>query len=117
MRRTVKEEVKDIASGNEILGLFDGATSYYDGRYGKLWSHPLIKGTHFNLQYNSSWDWLMPVWYKFRDLKFEGEEVSQEHALFSMAINVAIIHKCKDSPLPAFNELVSAINWYNTIKQ
>lgn len=32
-----------------------------------------------SMKFDKSWDWLMPVWYKFRDLKFEGETPSKLH--------------------------------------
>jgi hypothetical protein len=114
---TVKEEVKDIASGNEVIARWMGLESYQDSRYGKLWPDPL--GTHhteFSLQYNTDWRWLMPVWYKFRDLKFEGfhgHRISHENFVFR--ISAAILHK--DSPEPTFNELVKGIEWFNSIKE
>jgi hypothetical protein len=105
----------EVKEGNEVIARWMGLESYQDSRYGKLWPDPL--GTHhteFSLQYNTDWRWLMPVWYKFRDLRLEGE-----NDLILDAFKASVIGKIAygDSPERAFNELVKAINWYQNLKQ
>lgn len=62
---------------NEVIALFDGFQFYNDdlrqfpkGYY--IHPEPGTDGhTADTLEYSTSYDWLMPVWHKFRDLKLD----------------------------------------------
>ena len=67
------------------------------------------------LKYDSSYDWFMTAWVKFRDLKFE--ELTEDfyvHGEFSHEIGAAIIYS---TITEAFDELVKGIEWYNSLKK
>lgn len=66
------------------------------------------------LKYNCNWSWLMPVWYKFRDLKFEIEPHLSRHSNHKNLIGRQILYgSIGDTHIAAFN----ALCWYNkTIK-
>jgi hypothetical protein len=114
----VNEGKEVIASGNEVLCQFMKGVHHQHAEIYLL--DVKLDGTRVydpsEFKYHKEFNWLMPVWYKFRDLKFEGfhgHRISHENFVFR--ISAAILHK--DSPEPAFNELVKGIDWYNTIKQ
>lgn len=61
------------------------------------------------LKFNSSYDWFMPAWVKFRDLKLEGQKKSMHQEL-----RMLIAHEiCFAGIQEAFERLVSGIEWYN----
>lgn len=64
-----------------------------------------------SLKFDKSWSWLMPVWYKFRDLKFEDAGC---HLNYKIQIVNAIVNK---GPEEACKRLSEAIEWYNANKQ
>lgn len=83
----------------ETKGRFDTGRGYY--------SHTLDF-----LCFNSSYDSLMPVWVKFRDMY----EPELGKALWDVKENIKTIIVMK--PIEeAFEELGKAIEWYNTIKK
>ena len=58
-------ENEPLITGQELIAEFMQLNSFEDGRYGKLWSDPFGKNqSNFSLQYETSWDWLMPVVHK-----------------------------------------------------
>lgn len=60
-------------------------------------------------KYETSWDWLMPVVAKFRDLVLHGERQG-EHNLLMDRIDVALYWtEIKDT----YEILVEGIKWYN----
>jgi hypothetical protein len=65
--------------------------------------------------FDSDWLWLMPVWYKFRDLKFTtASAAGAAHRRKCDRIRIAIT----SCGIPeTFEELVEAVKWYNTIKK
>lgn len=65
------------------------------------------------LKYHSHWNWLMKVWIKFRELRFEGIHEQFEHSEFKQNISHKICYGTMDD---AFQSIVSAIQWYNSIK-
>jgi hypothetical protein len=54
------------------------------------------------------------AWEKFRDLRFEGTHEQFEHSEFKQ--NIAH-HICYASIEEAFQSIVSAIQWYNSINK
>lgn len=66
------ETVIEIAEGQEIIAQFMNLKSFNDNRYGKLWSDPFGKNqSQFSLQYDKSFDWLMPVIEKIETLRMD----------------------------------------------
>ena len=69
---------------NEVIAWFDGWNRNPDINKGSRiqWTHPKystklsdtlsIPTTPENMKYSTSWEWLMDVWYKFKDLKVSG---------------------------------------------
>lgn len=116
-----------IASGNEVLARFLGWEKYGNG-YKCPNIYPIENSTsagwttftHTSFEFNTRFDWLMPVWYKFRDLKFEDTAtfedrlVLRKYLYLTDKIREAILEG--PTPLEAFKELVSGITWYNSIK-
>ena len=66
------------------------------------------------MYFDTSWDWFMPVWFKFRDLKeFKGWEKFEQRQFKKRIVNAICFN---NNPSYAFNELVEAIKWYNSQK-
>lgn len=70
--------------------------------------------------YYESYDCLMPVWHKFRDLRFNSDNIKYEQNIRTFQywrdkIQNAILNY--DSPSRAFLELSGAIQWLNTLEQ
>lgn len=66
-----------------------------------------------NLKYDSSWDWLMPSWQKFRDMRLSetDEGLNDDYSRHLQAIGTAITHY----PIEiACERLVRGIEWYNS---
>lgn len=66
------------------------------------------------LQYYRSYDWLMPVWHKFRDLRFETTLDIFTHTNIKNMIRQELTIGTVES---LFCELAEAIEWYNTTKK
>lgn len=95
-------------SGNRIIGEFVGKSFQM--------SHITdYKGVSDDalpaMKYHSNWQWLIPAWYKFRDLKFEDAKSQFEHSDFKQNIAYCICYRDIQS---AFQSIVSAIQWYNS---
>jgi hypothetical protein len=111
---------------NEVLANFDGLT-----RVGTLngdiftqtgWNIPSdcpyaldMIVTSGDLNYHKDWSALMPVWYKFRDLKFDEVANQIEHSNIRTVIGAAILNE-GPTPAAACALLANAIRWYNQIK-
>lgn len=69
-------------------------------------------------RYHDSFDWLMPVWYKFKELKCP--EPYQDHwnklGEFKRVVGQAILHH-GPTPSEACRLLAEGIRWYNTINK
>lgn len=66
-------------------------------------------------KFSSSWDWLMLVWFKFRDLTVE-DKYKFSHDGLVEDIAHAIDHaETKEGIKKVFELLVEAIDWYNTL--
>jgi hypothetical protein len=61
------EEAVRIEQMNEAIALFDGWDKI-NGKYASLYKKDGKVYVLGDFKYHSSWEWLMPVWYKFRDL-------------------------------------------------
>lgn len=73
----------------------------------------LSKGTH----YHNDWNWLMPVWIKYRRTYIG--ELSYENQLdyFKYKRQIIDIMTRTDTPQELFNTLADAIQWLNKIKK
>lgn len=102
-------------TGNEILADFMGFKPYNDGRYGIMWPDPTKKDNPvcFDNKYDTSLEWLMKVWIKFKALIVELQLPDDTHLRYKERIGAAIL----DGDIAkAFEELVDGITWYNTNK-
>jgi hypothetical protein len=123
---TDNELIAEVFNANEILviALFDGWV--YDSERWippNIWIEKDVDGTNRSIQvrrhdktfvssfptlkYDTSWDWIMPVWIKFRNLncsypRYEEWINSLQWYLYS-----------SDEPKRFFERLVYAIKWYN----
>lgn len=66
--------------------------------------------------YSENWSRLMPVWYKFRDLKFDEVANQIEHSNIRTVIGAAILNE-GPTPAAACALLANAIRWYQSVKK
>lgn len=99
--------------GNKLIAEFMGAKDRGDG-----WveipnrRYALNKNNYpASLQYNYSWDWLMPAWVKFRNLRIKTREYNEWEDSLSYHLLTS------DEPRKFFERLSYAIQWYNEQKQ
>lgn len=62
------------------------------------------------LQYHSSWDWLMPVVEKIRDMKNESAEYMTQNSKLASALTTARIWI-------VYKAIIEFIKWYNINKE
>lgn len=77
------------------------------------WHHGetyLVTGTKY--EYRTSWDWLMPVYFKFRDLKLDGITARHYHKQVLTAFGNGILNSDR---FGAWNDAVMAVKWYNEL--
>lgn len=67
-----------------------------------------------DLDYHKDWNKLMEAWYRFRDLRFKETRDELMHSDFKTIIGHRIAY---NGIKEAYNNLVKAINWYNSAKQ
>jgi hypothetical protein len=67
---------------------------------------------HFldDIKYHSSWDWLRPVWDKFRDLKFKEETAMKLHLNYVARLAQDIAYGTIEE---VHHNLYISIQWYN----
>lgn len=107
------EQVTIEEKMNEIIAVFMDFERYEDSSGVWFKKEGLITSMHPNLKdlkYHLSWDKLMPVWYKFRDLQFESTKLQKEHSDWESPINNAI---CYQGIKSAHLLLCLAIQWLN----
>ena len=97
-------------SGNRLLGEFKSRSfsMSHINDYKNCPDNELPK-----MKYHSDWGWLIPVWYKFRDLRFDDFMDQFKHSDFKRLISHAI---CYEGIENAYNEICKAIKWYNSQK-
>jgi hypothetical protein len=104
-------QTAEIIEGNKLIAEFMGHKVSYGLENAMLISTQEI--TYTPAKYHTSWDWLMPVWYKIRDLRFDEPKLQLEH----MKVKTPITHFiCYGTIEHAFIEILAAITWYNTTK-
>lgn len=62
-------------------------------------------------QYHTSWDFLMPVWIKFRNLNLDSKEYSE------WCSGLGWYLYSSDEPSRFCERIAYAIQWYNTLKK
>lgn len=66
------------------------------------------------LRFDKSWDWIMPVWAKFRDLEMtHGNKGAHGRWIYSLQWYLF----SSDDPKPFAERMHYAIKWYNSTKQ
>lgn len=104
---------------NEVIGSFMDYTMY-DKRYprnhgiGAPEAEPEKCMIIQKAKYHESWDWLMPVWYKFIKLRFENALQQLQHSELKTIIGRMILYEGIE--LSHYN-LFQGIQWYNQNKQ
>lgn len=116
---------KEILEGNKLIAIFMGGKllmnniynfpvsfgykeSYDEGGY--IGSGKSSVWDIDEMEYHTSWDWLMPVWYKFRDLKFTEETPQKLHNNYVARLAQDIAYGTIEE---FFHNIQIAINWYN----
>lgn len=99
---------------NEIIALFMGYEKYED-KYG-IWFkiEGLIKCLHPKLQdlnFHRSWDLLMPVWVKFRNLVNDNKHVLESNRRLD---SLSWYLYCANEPKTFHERMYYAIQWYNS---
>lgn len=97
-----------IEQQNAEIARFEGRLFY--GRYTIDSYGPDTHNAYPEMKYHSSWDWLMPAWYKFRDIKFHNGRLEKEHSDWKSPIDNAICYQGIES---AHLLLFHAIKWLN----
>ncbi len=103
-----QKEIEDTEDGNKVLAEFMGQHVTPNAL-----RRNVVMGKSFyecELQYHSSWDWLLPVWIKFRDLKVDDFDYI-DHSYCVDHLKDLLFRS--DSPSDFFPHLVEAIKWYN----
>lgn len=103
---------------NEVIGVFMGGnpSEHHMPKGTYIFFEQIYHGQHLyaykKMKYATSFDWLMPVWYKFRDLKVEAG--LGDFTLHKAAIERAICHQGIEE---ACKLLAEGIRWYNSVKK
>jgi hypothetical protein len=106
-------------SDNEIIAKFMGSKPYNDGRYGIMWPDPTNENNvGFGLQYNTKWDWLMPVVEKIASLmpsiKIPEDLEALKNGTHGSEPYVDVISLSISSPISEIYEaVVKFIKWHN----
>lgn len=114
-------EVEDkTITDNEVIARFMGGkpSEYHMPKGTYIFFDQLYHGQQLHaykkMKYSTSWDWLMPVWYKFRDLQFRTFGHNSDWIEHCGYISDAILNKGISE---TFSVLVEAIKWYNSLKK
>jgi hypothetical protein len=119
---------EEIVNGNKIIAEFDGCEKCISHTDNGVTTGYIVKGkvnignsptdgyNNFaisQLEFHSSFDWLMPVCKKWSELEFDGKDQTWEYGFYSVNLSILV---GKYEILPVFNQLVKNIEWYNQIK-
>jgi len=111
---------KEIIEGSKIIGVFDGWQRKDAPKHSELnWFHPkystvilagiAIFNSPKSFKYHLEYNWLMPVYCKFRDLKLDLLQ-KHYHKQIMAPVKYALAHGTIEQ---LFIELVAAVKWYN----
>lgn len=115
-----QKEIEQTEEGNKVLADFmelqfqeaNGLRMYSYDDWGYLISE---------LEYSTSWSWIMPVWIKFRDLKIDKKEfdgyINNSRLHYKKVSNLGSILIDANSPSNFFPHLVEAVKWYQSTKK
>lgn len=112
MNTTIRKELtpEQILAGNKVIaGFCDGKHPIEDNV--NILKFPF---TVYHMEYHKNYQWLMPAWFKFRDLKFEAAGLKLRHSNYCHQITQAI---CYSNIETAFRSLSIAIEWYNKLEK
>lgn len=98
---------KQIIEGNAFIKAFY-TKDHVRGQFGRVLSAHEYK-------YFYSYDWIMPVFFKFRDLVITDESLFIQHDYWIKKVVEALKYgDVEDKPSKAFFVLIQAITWYNS---
>ncbi len=101
---------QEYTESNELISDFL-KLSCYDGSH----ISPIVGGGFTKmLEYHYNRNWLHKAWQQFRDLRFENVAHQIEHSVLKDTIVHCLCYMNVDS---AFQSIVSAIKWYNSINK
>jgi hypothetical protein len=105
-----------MKTDNELIAEFMGWERYSRNSFKCPNIYPIENTQHYGwttflseqLEFNVRWDWIMPVWMKFRDLDLESNPEYEQwiHSLQWYLFS-------SDEPGRFCDRLVYAIKWYN----
>lgn len=111
----------DIHEGNKLIAEFMGIPKC--GRCsGDCGLYKFGSGIYYSpdkMEYRSDWNWIMPVWKKFREINYDypngikRDDLKNEHEHFRELI-IGSLEIC--SIKMAFRYIVDAIKWHNKNK-
>lgn len=110
---------EEILIGNRIIAPFMGGYERDMGHGDIIWDHPhymspLVCKYDNDLKYHTSWEWIMPVWIKFRKIE---APIELEKSFSEWLSSLGWYLYSSDEPIRFFERLVYAIKWYNEQKK
>jgi len=104
---------QEITEGNKLIaefmgGAIKGNIVTFNGGWENNNQHWIT-----GLQYHTSWDWLMPVYFKLRKIRLA---TSQRMMWGKYIGGILQAISEEDNPSPVFRKAVLAIKWYNQNK-
>lgn len=124
-KKAMSTETDKILEGNKLIAEFMGAFLRDMGHGDMVWDHasymsPVICKGQYELEYHSSWSWLMPVVEKIESL---GDFYIGIDRHFCMIGRIEDFGKGKKPILPTvagiskinatYNQVLNFIHWYN----
>ena len=110
--KTIKGELYK----NTILGIFEGwEVDDNNNQWRFLYKNEYLysySNAHEYWDYHESYDSLMRIWFKFRELRFESLKHEKQHYEYKSKIGLSLVVD-NDISKP-YNLLVEAIEWYNS---
>lgn len=70
---------------------------------------------YHDLRYHKDWNLIMPVWVKFRDLRFDNESAEKGHSEWCGSLSWYLYSS--NEPARFCERLYYAITWYNSLKR
>lgn len=92
---------------NEAMAIFYGYKIYDQGTTRCVVNEHGLGHPVSSLRYEESWNWLMPIWIKFKNLNLKNDEYWQWLESLSYYLTTS------DEPKRFHERLFYAIEWYN----
>ncbi len=96
----------EILGGNKLICVFMGGFVEGDS----FWMGDDANEYPDEIKYHKSWNWLMPVWYQFKDLKFEEETARKLHLNYVARLAQDLAYGTIEE---FFHNIGIAIKWYD----